>query len=238
MGKRKTAFTAVISATIALLLIMALLIISIEMFALNEQFFDRSYQELGTAEHIGISEQGLYRVTQKLLDYTRGEDENLDIREEIRGEQREVFGQREKDHMVDVKHLYLAARDVRTAALIGVIVFVVLLFLLARVKALPMLCKAFLTVSAFFLAAVMTAGLWAAVDFSSFWTAFHHVFFTNDLWILDPRTDVLIMMVPQQFFSNLVARIIIRFASMFLALNAAAAAGLYYYKQRLKKKQN
>ncbi len=69
--------------------------------------------------------------------------------------------------MVDVKHLYLAARDVRTAALIGVIVFVVLLFLLARVKALPMLCKAFLTVSAFFLAAVMTAGLWAAVDFSS-----------------------------------------------------------------------
>ncbi len=38
MGKRKTAFTAVISATIALLLIMALLIISIEMFALNEQF--------------------------------------------------------------------------------------------------------------------------------------------------------------------------------------------------------
>jgi len=70
------------------------------------------------------------------------------------------------------------------------------------------------------------------VDFTSFWVSFHHLFFTNDLWLLNPETDVLIMMVPQQFFSDLVARIIIRFVSVFFVLNAAAAAGLLIIKKR------
>ena len=49
--------------------------------------------------------------------------------------------------------------------------------------------------------------LFAALDFNTFWTNFHRVFFTNDLWLLDPRTDILIQMVPGQFFFDLVMRI-------------------------------
>ena len=31
-------------------------------------------------------------------------------------------------------------------------------------------------------------------------TQFHFLSFTNDLWMLDPRNDYLIIMFPQQFF--------------------------------------
>ena len=79
---------------------------------------------------------------------------------------------------------------------------------------------------------VAAIAIFAALDFARFWTSFHHLFFTNDLWLLDPRTDVLIMMVPEQFFSDLVMRIIIRFISMFAALNIAAGVLLRLQKKR------
>jgi len=225
-------FSTVFMAIASISLIVALLIVSIEMFAINPGFFQSEYSKLGTAQSIGISEQDLTAVTHKLIDYTTDADSNLDIQAEISGEMQEVFGQREKDHMVDVKALYLAARNVRTFCLICAAALILIAFLMAKGQALKTLCKAFLYVSGVFVLIVGALGIYAAVDFTSFWVSFHHLFFTNDLWLLDPATDVLIMMVPQQFFSDLVARIIIRFVSIFIALNAAAAAGLIIIRKR------
>ena len=50
------------------------------------------------------------------------------------------------------------------------------------------------------LALVVVVGLAALVGFDRLFLAFHLISFTNDLWILDPRRDVLLMMFPQGFF--------------------------------------
>ena len=47
---------------------------------------------------------------------------------------------------------------------------------------------------------VLSVGLISFVGFSNLFTAFHVVSFSNDLWILDPRTDYLIRMFPEGFF--------------------------------------
>ena len=49
-------------------------------------------------------------------------------------------------------------------------------------------------------------GAYVAVDFSSFWTKFHHIFFTNDLWLLDYDTDRMIRICPEQLFFDIVVR--------------------------------
>ena len=36
---------------------------------------------------------------------------------------------------------------------------------------------------------------------------FHHIFFNNDLWMLNPDTDLLINIVPEPFFMDTAARI-------------------------------
>ena len=60
-------------------------------------------------------------------------------------------------------------------------------------------------------------GAWVFIDFDSFWTMFHHVFFPgNDLWILDLRKDILIMIVPPEFFFHLVSRIFFTFIGSIL----------------------
>ena len=50
-------------------------------------------------------------------------------------------------------------------------------------------------------------------DFSKYFTLFHHIFFSNDLWILNPRTDLLIQMLPEEFFMSIATRIVISFIS-------------------------
>ena len=55
-----------------------------------------------------------------------------------------------------------------------------------------------------------------ATDFSRYFVVFHHIFFNNDLWLLDPRTDMLINIVPEPFFMDTARQIGIVFAFMVL----------------------
>jgi integral membrane protein (TIGR01906 family) len=49
--------------------------------------------------------------------------------------------------------------------------------------------------------------IWAAVDFDGAFTFFHRLLFTNDLWLLDPRTDLLIRICPESMFAAMGLRI-------------------------------
>ena len=56
--------------------------------------------------------------------------------------------------------------------------------------------------------AIVTAIIIAAcIDFNSLFILFHKVAFTNDLWLLDPSTDLLIRLMPIEFFISYAAMI-------------------------------
>ena len=60
--------------------------------------------------------------------------------------------------------------------------------------------------------------VWALLDFDQFWLNFHYLFFDNDLFLLDPNTEILINMVPSTFFQDLVIRIILLFSGLILVI--------------------
>lgn len=43
---------------------------------------------------------------------------------------------------------------------------------------------------------------WAVLDFDRVFTLFHEIAFTNDLWLLNPNTDMLIRLMPETFFTE------------------------------------
>jgi integral membrane protein (TIGR01906 family) len=51
--------------------------------------------------------------------------------------------------------------------------------------------------------------VWGLIDFDGLFTAFHRIAFTNDGWLLDPRTDLLIRLMPTELFVRLAVRILI-----------------------------
>ena len=70
-----------------------------------------------------------------------------------------------------------------------------------------------------------------STDFTRYFTIFHQIFFDNDLWILDPRTDLLINIVPEPFFVDTAARIGLLFGGSVLILFAACFLWLYRQKR-------
>lgn len=43
-------------------------------------------------------------------------------------------------------------------------------------------------------------GIWALIDFESLFWNFHLVAFSNDLWLMDPSTDLMVALMPESFF--------------------------------------
>ena len=103
-------------------------------------------------------------------------------------------------------------------------------------KAFETIARGYLWAAGGFFGAAFLLGAIAAVNFNFFWTNFHHLFFSNNLWILDPSTDVLIQMMPTQLFYDCVIQILIIFVAAVILL--AAISGAYLAtrsKNRVKK---
>ena len=128
------------------------------------------------------------------------------------------FQNHEADHMADCRDLIRLAGTLRR--ILGGIVLVLAGtgFLLRKER------KAFAKGMLAGLAAagvlISAAAVWALIDFDGFFTAFHRIAFTNDGWLLNPKTDLLIRLMPTNFFIALGARLIL------WTIAAAAAAGI------------
>ena len=156
-----------------------------------------------------------YNVLDSLPSMTM--DDLLHVTTTMGGEQREFFNEREIAHMEDVQVLFLKALSIRRVCLI---LGAGLLVLMAATKARmgrvlpPSMCMG----TGLFFALITVLGLIISTDFTKYFIMFHHIFFSNDLWILDPATDMLINIVPEGFFMDTAARIALLFGSLSLIL--------------------
>ena len=56
-----------------------------------------------------------------------------------------------------------------------------------------------------------------SAQFNEAFIRFHELLFTNDLWLLNPETDMMIRMLPQKIFFEIFVRILVLFG-VFTAL--------------------
>ena len=61
-------------------------------------------------------------------------------------------------------------------------------------------------------------GFAIGMNFSECFTIFHEIFFDNDLWLFDARTDYMIRMLPEGFFFDMVVRIGVFFGILVILL--------------------
>jgi len=206
-----------------------LILLSVSVFtpAFNLGYYSREYDLYQIPESIGVSKSELMDVTENLLNYMRGKDESLNAVAVVRGEEREFFNQKEALHMADVRELITGGFFLRNLC----IAFFIAACIYTGVK--KDYAQA-LHLSFLYLTSVLTAAalliIVISLDFDRSFTVFHKIFFNNDLWILDPATDLLINIVPFNFFVDL-AKLI---AAIFSALCAAALIVLKVAGKKLK----
>ena len=192
-------------AGIAMLII--LLISSFEIGAYSDfDWYEKTYAKYNVLDDLEMEMSDAMQVTKEMMLYLRGNRANLVVDTIVDGEEREFFNDREKAHMVDVKNLFVGGMWLRRAAIL-VLALAIVLLIKTNADWKRLLPKSFLITIGSFMGITLAAGVLFMTDFHRYFMIFHEIFFTNDLWLLDPDTDLLIRMLPEGFFLDMVKRI-------------------------------
>ncbi|MBQ1406759.1 MAG: TIGR01906 family membrane protein, partial [Eubacterium sp.] len=162
-------------------------------------------------------------VTDEMMQYLRGNRPDLVVVAELDGVQQEFFNDREKAHMADVRNLFVGAIKLRRIAIGIVIAGILLLLILKRKQAVRILARGYKWACGITAVLALILTCLISTDFNYVFIKFHHIFFDNDLWLLDPYKDDMINMLPEGFFFDTVVRIGITFIIPALVLLVIAA---------------
>ncbi len=207
-------------------MLVILLITSFEIGAYSDYgWYEKTYTKYNVLEDLEMEMPEVMQVTKEMMSYLRGNRADLVVDTIVDGEEREFFNDREKAHMIDVRNFFIGGLWLRRGAILVLgISFLVLIRTKADWKRL--LPKSFLISMSSFIGVTLVAGFVFMTDFNRYFTIFHELFFTNDLWLLDPYTDLLIRMLPEGFFLDMVIRIGIIFLILMISLLVISVFGL------------
>jgi integral membrane protein (TIGR01906 family) len=154
----------------------------------------------------GVDVQVYPALAEKITAYLTGGADSFQKTLSVNCQMRDAFSEKELAHMQDVRILFTLCRTVFLICSLAAVLF--LAMSLTRFRSLlALLARSFVRVSLFIAVLGAALAVWAAVDFHSLFTLFHHMFFTNDLWLLNPKQDLLLQLMPTSFFMEYAARI-------------------------------
>lgn len=190
---------------VSLSLILAIILNVVDICCFDKNFYYKQYEKNNTLELIHSDENNLHKITDNLLDYLKNKNDDINITYLKNNVETNVYQDIELIHMSDVKELYQSVYILKwivtIIAIIGLIYFI---FKKISFK------KEFNRSLFLVIFALVLIGISCLVDFNSFWTSFHKVFFTkNDYWLLDPRTCILVNLFTSEFFFALCFKICI-----------------------------
>lgn len=196
--------------------------------AMNEpRLYEYATDHYDTPSTTGIPRDELLRGSGELRDYFNSSgDQPIFVRvQNENGEPISLFNRRETAHLQDVRTLFQMTSRVQEAAVMFVLAYVVGVFIWAREGSLRVLARQVLLSGLVSLVAIGVIGVAAVIGFDEIWSQFHVVAFSNDFWKLNPATDHLIQMFPEEFWQDVSIWIGVGTLVEFALL--AATAGAY-----------
>lgn len=232
-----------------LCLLFILLITSVEAVCYwTPGYFEQEYEKydvLSDLPEMTMSEEdGLMAVTEHMMHYLRGDEgyDELQIEVMMDGELRGFFTDREIAHMEDVRELFLSAMRLRIYAAAICLICLLAMGLMCRrypeLSFVRLLSRGVLTGTGILFVLLIGLAAILATNFSEAFVTFHHIFFDNDLWILDPKVDMLINIVPEGFFYDTAFRIAAYFGSSLAVLLALGIIGTIITRKKGKSERS
>lgn len=192
------------------LIIPVILLYLCEWAMLDEGYHMMLHDQQGAAQSTGLTQEGVTQATHVLCEYLRGRREDINLTAPVYGVTQEVFNAREKAHMIDVKALFNGGRRLRAALFaVGGLLIVLGITLPRKNRARQIMRARFFALfwaCVVWVALLGALGILCAIDFNAVFLRFHALFFDNDLWLLDPRVDLMIRLLPEAFFEAVAKR--------------------------------
>lgn len=231
MKKLQTTAKILIGMAMPLLMLL-LIVIGVERFAGDEAWLKKEYDRLEINDYTGMSTEDQIRAFMQMVHYMRGEADSMDVTVKVNGEETLMYNETEVSHMVDVRALYKKVMIGKWCA-VGIIAAAAVLSLIAfsgkeeKRELLRFAAKTLIFAFVGILLFLLVLGLWAILDFDSFWRVFHIVFLDLESSTFDPAASRMIRICPAELFGDMVMRIFVFGLAVGAVLAAAAAVYLF-----------
>lgn len=197
-------------------------------------YYQKEYEKYEVAQALDMDMPEIMRVTEYMMSYLRGGEEELSIVAEVEGKEQDFFNEQDRFHMGEVRDLFLGGLTLRNTAVVILFLSVGLLVLL-KGKVNRLLPRVYQGTMGIILLLVVVGGGVISQDFNKYFVIFHEIFFDNDLWIFDPATDYMIRMLPEGFFYDMTMRIGVFFLGFLVVTLAASVVWRILYGRSDKK---
>jgi integral membrane protein (TIGR01906 family) len=175
-----------------------LLTASLSLAANTPWLYEYGFNKYDISRVTGIAPAELNKAARGIIRYWNSGDETISITVIKDGQPFILFNEREVSHMVDVKALFRLAYKFLLGTFIYSLVFLGLALFLWKDK--KLLSVGLMWGSGLSIFLIIALAVPAVIDFNWFFTQFHLLSFANDLWLLNPATDYLIMLFPEGFW--------------------------------------
>lgn len=217
---------AVVAAALSMfLVIIAMLLTSFQTAIYGDAgygFYEKEYAKYHVTDSLGMEMEDVMDVTEYMMDYLIGKEEELSIVTDVDGRRQDFFNEQDRLHMADVRNLFLGGLRIRNICAAAALLLILGLKL-GKADLKRLIPRAYFRAVLIFVALILFLGLACMIDFTACFTLFHKIFFTNDLWMFNPASDYMIRMLPEGFFSDMALRIVGTFIGMLAALGIVLA---------------
>ena len=204
-------FLCILRSTLIVLIVPLLLVTTnVRLVASSPYLYSYGFQKYGIESVTGIEMGQLELAGEKIRDYFSNDQDSLVIDIERQGQEiKNLYNQREILHMKDVKNLIQLIYSIQIWSLLLFITLILIGFLSIRLRKFSNVIDPISWGGGLTLGIAAVVGILSLFGFQRLFLFFHLVSFDNDLWILDPTRDYLIMMFPQGFFFDATVFIVV-----------------------------
>lgn len=159
----------------------------------NQHLMHEGFLAHAETKHLDVKASEYESYAQAISAYLDGNADTLP----------ETFSEKENLHMQDVRGIVNFLKAMRWTGgglVLSVLAAVYLFGKENKSRLMNEAFRGFAYGSIVLLALAAGIALWGALDFSGMFTAFHQIVFTNDLWLLNLQTDLLVALMPEGFF--------------------------------------
>ncbi len=169
----------------------------------SENLMKQGFLNFSQTAHLNVSAGRYGDYAKAITQYLDGKTEAVQVTNPESGQMKNAFSDKENAHLVDVRGVENSLKIIRWAGGGLVIGMLAWLYFKNKAQVASFLADAVrgFALSALFLLFIATVlAIWGAVNFDGLFVTFHKLIFTNNLWLLNPNIDLLMALMPLDFF--------------------------------------
>lgn len=213
------------------MLLMAFLLLPLLLFygylriwVMRPAFFLKALYETENeyATRLDIGRTDAERVLEKMFSYVMGKEDSPAVAVTISGKQVSFYNERELAHLKDVRKIFVVAKFVAG----GIFAWELLAVILTKKRLDGKVKFRVFALAEFVMALLVGMLIWMANrDMLLFVSKFHHLFFSNNSWVLNDATDRLVLLFPKVIYKETLVGYLVVLAIFLIVTNVILLRG-------------